>query len=209
MLRLLVVAAALASGCVHASDTVIRHPLLAGGVDPNRIIKTHDFIEGARRLPPGSVADEAVLLSLDAQQACFAVVLHELQPIDLRDVDATLSAPKSGAESSALKVWPEPSQVRTYDGLVPEQRQVGENTTCVTRDAYGNCLTWHTEPVYQTVMVPGPVNVYEARGRVCIANHATIMPASDQMSLDVRVRKAGFGSKRTVFRWGLAGAPKS
>ena len=190
-------------GCA-GPDIIIRNPLVAGGVDANRIVRTHGFIEATRRLPPGSVADEAQLLSLDGKQACFAVVMHELLPIDLRDIDATLKAPKSGAESAAAQVWPEPTTFRTYMGLVPEQRETGVTSTCVARDAYGNCTEWRSTPIYSTVMVPGPVNVYEARGRLCVANGTVVLPTTELVALHLRLRKEGsFGSKRSEFRWGF------
>jgi hypothetical protein len=202
------------AGCTHASDIEIRNPMTARAVDQNRIVKPHDYIERERGLPPGSVADEAQLLTADAQQVCFAVTLRETDPIDLSRADVRLSAPKLDALTVA-QVWPEAPTVRTFNGRIPERHQTGMETVCTAQDQYGNCRGWQTRPIYSMVWVPGPVSVYEARGRMCFQNRGVATPATQQLSLELRLARVGqpgsfglFGtlSKRVVFRWGFLGA---
>src|SRR5262245_49247421 len=114
-------------GCTHASDIEIRNPMTAHALDQNKIVKPHDYIERQRGLPPGSVADEAQLITLDPQQICFAVQLHEIDPVDLNQVEVRLSAPKLEPATDA-QVWPEATTSTTYNGLIPERREVGTET---------------------------------------------------------------------------------
>lgn len=202
-------------GCAHESDVEIRNPLAAHAVDANRIVKPHDYAENARGLPPGSMADEATLLSMASDQVCFGVTLHELDPIDLRSVEAELSAPKQDGTDDA-KVWADQPTLKEYQGLVPEQRETGTETVCSNRDSDGVCQSWQTRPTYATVYVHGPVNVYESRGRLCFPNRGLATPATEQVSLQLVVRRqgggnfmtmgwaGGGGAKKVVFRWGLA-----
>jgi hypothetical protein len=153
-------------------------------------------------------------------QVCFGVSLHELDPIDLRSVEAELSAPKVDATDDA-KVWAEQPTFKQYDGLVPEQRETGTETVCSSRDSDGVCQGWQTRPTYATVYVHGPVKVYETRGRLCFPNHGLATPATEQVSLKLVMRREGGaavrvgyglyggfggGSKKVVFRWGLSTA---
>lgn len=218
MLLWVVVAAAGLGGCAHESDVEIRNPLTAHAVDANRIVKPHDYAENARGLPPGSMADEATLVSMASDQICFGVTLHELDPIDLRTVEAELSAPKVDAVDDA-KVWAEAPVSREYEGLVPEQHQTGSETVCSSRDSDGVCQAWQTRPTYATVYVRGPVNVYQSRGRICFANRGIANAATEQVSLKLVLRRegqgtftpgtmtfgwGGGGAKKVVFRWGLS-----
>lgn len=217
---LLAIALAGMVGCTHVSDIEIHNPMTAATVEQNRIVKPHDFVERERGLPPGSVADEAQLLSADARRLCFAVTLREIDPIELGRAQIRLSAPNLDA-IAATQVWPDSSTVSTYNGRVPERRQTGLETVCTAQDQYGVCRAWQTRPIYSTVWVPGPVSVYEARGRMCFENRG-VTPATEQLSLELRLPRTGenagysllFGGmgKRVVFRWGFmsgAGVVKS
>jgi hypothetical protein len=209
-----------AAGCIHASDAEIKNPISQRAVEPNHIVKEHGYAEQARGLPPGALSDEAALTVADPGQLCFAVTMRELDPIDLRDVEVALSAPKKEAITNA-QMWPEPTRYQTFEGLVPERRETGVETVCSSHDANGVCVAWQTRPIYATVYVRGPVNVYQARGRLCFAN-GVLTPATEQVSLDLRVRKQSSadvatvglwgpgvgGTKRAVFRWGFSGAGK-
>src|SRR5262245_31935251 len=88
-------------GCAHSSDVELRDPLAAGAVDINRIVKPHDYIENHRGLPRGSVADEAMLVSVDAQQICFGLTMHELDPIDFGEMEVELKTPDGAALAEA------------------------------------------------------------------------------------------------------------
>ncbi|MFI5289406.1 MAG: hypothetical protein ACHQ17_07145 [Polyangia bacterium] len=220
MLLWTILSCALVSGCAHESDIEIRNPLAVHAIDANQIVKPHDYAENARGLPPGSMADQAQLVSMAPAQVCFGVSLHELDPIDLRSVEAELSAPKVDATDDA-KVWAEQPTFKQYDGLVPEQRETGTETVCSSRDSDGVCQGWQTRPTYATVYVHGPVKVYETRGRLCFPNHGLATPATEQVSLKLVMRREGGaavrvgyglyggfggGSKKVVFRWGLSTA---
>src|SRR5436309_2155946 len=111
-----------AAGCVHASDIDLKNPLVSHAVDANRIVKDHGYAEQARGLPPGALADEATLLAASPSQLCFGVTMRELAPIDLRDLEVSLSAPKKD-ELVQAQMWPEPTQAQVFDGLIPEQRE--------------------------------------------------------------------------------------
>ncbi len=209
-------------GCTHASDVELRNPLVAGAIDNNRIVKPHDYIENQRGLPKGSVADEATLVAVDPQQVCFGLTMHELDPIDFREMEVALKTPEAPAVETA-RVQPEPVTFQSYDGLVPETRVVGEETVCSRRDGNGVCIAWATQPVRSTAMVPGAVKVYEARGRVCFDNQKAVTRTTQQVTLEVKMRRrlnqggavvgggfgfwgAGGGSKEIVFRWGFPGS---
>ena len=210
------------AGCAHSSDVEIRNPLVAGAIDNNRIVKPHEYVENARGLPRGAVADEAALLSVDGQQICFGLTLHELDPIDFREMDVAVKTPE-GAPLEQARVEPEPVTFKTYEGLVPETRVTGEETYCSRRDTNNVCVAWQTRPTHVTTMVRGDVKVYEARGRLCFDNQKAVTPATQQVTLQVKLRRrlsgesgaaavggfgfwgAGGGSKATVFRWGFPG----
>jgi hypothetical protein len=206
-------------GCVHESDVELRNPLLAGAVDTNRIVKPHEYVENHRGLPRGSVADTATLLSIDAQQICFGLTMHELDPIDFREMEVELKTPK-GESAGQARVDPTPVTFQSYEGLVPEVRVTGEETVCSRRDGNGICVAWQTRPTHATTMVPGEVRVYEAQGRLCFDNRQLVTASTEQVSLLVKMRRrmsqgggfgffgAGGGSKEMVFRWGFPGSKK-
>jgi hypothetical protein len=198
------------AGCTHRADLTMRNPLAAHAIDANRIVKEHATAEKSRGLPAGSMADEAVLVEADPKQLCFDVTLHELDPLDLTHAKIALSA--SNAETSKhAKINAESPTEKTYDGLVPVRRVTGSETTCTNRTTSGACQNWETRPTYAESYVPGPVRVYEARGKVCFDNHVA-NEATEQLSLELRLDRPGArmvtlfgggGAKKVVFRWGF------
>ena len=65
-------------GCATPEVTV-KNPLASGGaLAPSRIAKPHSWAESSSGLPPGSMTDEAVLDTLDAQQLCVTVTLQDV-----------------------------------------------------------------------------------------------------------------------------------
>jgi hypothetical protein len=177
----------------------IRHPLVARQVDPNRIVKQHGFATGSRGLPPGALADEGVLTVLDPQQACFDVTLRELHPIDLAVSQPSLGTPGMEPLTNA-QVWPEQPDATPYNGLVPQQRVIGVRQVCSVYVG-GICTVWVQQNVYDTVMVPGRVDVYRSHARICFAHGGAITPSAEQLELILRG-----GGKKMAFRWGLVGA---
>jgi hypothetical protein len=223
-IQVLLVSAAAATGCMRHSDIEISNPLKANAVAPNKIVKSHRYTEQERGLPPHSMDDEAVLLRADAQQICFSLTLHELSPIDLRNVQVKLSAPKADTLEQAQLSGEQPL-VQTYDGLIPERHQTGTETVCTSKNSDGICTHWDTHPTYTIVHVPGPVKVYTTRGQLCFDNRV-LSADTPQVTLAVRVPRqttadapaapmgmfsfglGGGRDKGAVFRWGFVDSPK-
>lgn len=219
MLSFVLAASAALAGCAHEPDVEIQNPLASHAVQQNQITKPHAYAEQTRGLPPGSMTDQASLLSLDPAQICFGVSLHELDPIDLRTVEARMISPKLDPIDQA-EVAADPPSYQTYDGLVPERRETGSETVCSSRDSDGVCQSWQTRPTYSTVYVRGPVNVYQTRGRVCFQNHGFATSATEQIGLELRLRRQGAtfatvgmwgggATKKVLFVWGFGGGGKS
>jgi len=203
-----------AAGCMHASDVEIRNPIATRSIDPNRIVKPHDFSERQRGLPPGTMTDMAELVSVDEKRVCVALALKELDPIDLATVEAKLTSPKSDPVEDP-QVWPEQPTVQTFSGLVPIRRQVGYETYCASYYS-GVCTNWQTRPTYVVSWEPGPVNVYSTGARMCFANRGVAAADTPQITLELRLRRGGIEANRTsgwglfagmtkkvVFRWGF------
>ena len=212
-------AACVLCGCVPA-DVVIRQPLVANAVDRNVISKEHRYAENQRGLPVGAMSDSAALTRLGAQDLCFDVTMHELDPIDMQSVRVKLDAPGQVAREQA-QLWPEAPVSRTYPGLVPTRVEVGYESYCAARAYNGVCIAWNTRPMYATVMRPGQVNVYETRARMCFPNGGFVTPETESLRLELVVPRPaktfetgytgwgwawGAGDKRIAFRWGFIGA---
>jgi hypothetical protein len=212
-------------GCAHSSDIEIGNPLVIGSVERNQIVKPHEYTENQRGLPRGSMDDQAAIVSADGTAVCIDLTMHELDPIDFREADFKLTA-KDAEAIDAPRVESGPARTATYDGLVEHRELTGHETYCADRNGEGVCTSWQTRPTYATKMVPGPVQVYEARGRLCFDNSKSVLSASTpQLALEVKMRRrlssgaaatpaanimsfglAGVGSKKAVvFRWGFAG----
>jgi hypothetical protein len=211
----------LVSGCGMMTDITIRHPLMSGAIDKNTIVKEHGFAENARGLPRGTMSDQASLTRLGDQDICFDVIMHELDPIDMRSVRAKLEVQGQVAREQA-QLWPEQPITRDYNGLVPVRVQTGYQTYCSAR-AYNNvCIAWQTRPTYGVVMQPGNVQVFETRARMCFPNGGFVAQTTEAVRLELTVPRPaksfegsytgwgvwGAGDKRTSFAWGLEGALK-
>jgi hypothetical protein len=202
MRPLLLLLALVASGCVRASDIDIRHPLIARQVDPNQIVKPHGFAEQQRGLPPGALADQAVLMELSEQRICFDATVRELSPVDLSSGMSTISTP--GYESvGGAQMQADPPDATPYNGLVPIRTQVGMQRVCTARTYNGYCLAWAFQPIYATRWIPGRVDVYRTHARMCFANNGVVGPQTEQLRLEANAM-----AKKVVFRWGLIGGGK-
>lgn len=214
----LTIALALA-GCGHAVDARLRNPLNAKLVEPNQIVKTHNFTARDHSIPPSALTDRASLLSLDAQQVCFGLTLHELAAIDIGQVEPRLQIP-GFADILQAQVTPGPATVQAFPGRNPERRQTGVDTYCAYEE-YGRCRRWETRPVYSIVYVPAQVNVYQTCGQVCFQHGGAITPITPDVTLILRLpvltydpayRTSGFfggsGTKSVKFRWGFSDAPR-
>lgn len=209
-------------GCGLSTDIAIRHPLVGGaGVAQNTIVKEHGYAENQRGLPRGAMSDQASLTRLGAEDICFDVVMHELDPIDMRSVHAKLEVWGQVAREQA-QLWPEQPVARDYQGLVPQRVQMGYVSYCTVRAYNGVCLAWSTRPRYGTVMRPGRVSVYESRARMCFPNGGFVTDTTEAIRLELTVPRPaasyqstytgwwawGAGDKRTAFGWSFDGALK-
>jgi hypothetical protein len=203
----LVAASSLLSlGCA-GPDITIPNPVVSGAVSPNHIIKQHGFAESSRGLPVGSMADEAVLESLTAQEVCVSVSLHELSAIDLQTAQIHFADEAGAGLVPAMTVTPATSQ--SYAGLIPREEQTGTRLVCNT-NANGQTVC-ETQPIIRTVMVPGPVEVFNTKGRLCAPNQNVVTAASKGLALEITTPTAGrsyigfgHGSKKSSFRWAFA-----
>jgi hypothetical protein len=189
-------------GCA-GPDLTMPNPIVSGSLPQNRVVKGHGFAESRSGLPVGSMADEAVVDALDKNQVCVNVVLHELSEIDITNAEVkfttstgTLLQPQLSAESPTK---------HTYQGLVPHTQQTGARIVCNSTDTQTTC---HSEPIYTTTMIPGPVDVFSTKGRVCAPNQNLVTVATKDMALKISTPTAGpgvmgmgHGAKSTTFRW--------
>jgi len=195
-----------ATGCA-GPDLIIPNPVVSGTVAPNRIVKQHGYAESGAGLPPGSMSDEAVLDTLTPQEACVSVSLHELSTIDLQTASVRFGSDSGASMLPAMTITPPTSQ--TYRGLVPHTEQTGTRMVC-NSDANGQVVCV-SQPIITTVMIPGPVEVWNTKGRLCAPNAGVITPTSKELDLEIVTPTAargymgfGHGSKKTVFRWAFA-----
>lgn len=196
------------AGCA-TPDVSVKNPLVAGGtVAPATIKKPHSWAESHNGLPPGSMTDEATLDNLDDKQVCVTVLLHELAAIDLNAARITFKS--NNGQNVAPTVAAEPPVFQTYQGLVPHQTQTGTREECSYRNGRSVC---ETRPIYSTTMIPGPVNVYATKGRLCAANDKLVNKETQKVSvvldLPTSAPGGGFmglggGSKDIAFHWGFA-----
>lgn len=189
-----------ATGCVRAISIDIPHPLTRGGVAPNRIPNPDEADSETYGLPYGTFQDEASLVSLDAQQACFAVSLRTDGDHPDR---ATLSYWRvflrgdPNIENMSPNFGPAMAQsVQPMQGSVARQQYAGTYTTC-TRYSYGTRCEQH--PRYITVRVPAIVNVITGGGTVCFAHGGTINRATQQITL--HLDDPNNVGRRIAFRW--------
>ncbi len=194
-------------GCA-TPEASIKNPLVTGGaLSPSRIAKPHSWAESNSGLPPGSMTDEGVLDAIDAQQVCATVTLHELAPIDLNSARINFEA--SPGPTVVPAVAAEQPVVQTFNGLVAQRTQTGTREECTYRNGQSVC---DTRPIYTTTMVPGPVQVFATRGRLCAPNNKLVTTETRKITLNISLPTAapgsgfmgmGGGSKDIDFTWGL------
>lgn len=199
-------------GCA-TPEVMIKNPIVTGAaLAPTRIAKPHNYAESANGLPPGSMTDEAILDALDAQQVCVTVTLHELAAIDLNT--AKINFASSPGPTVPPSITAEPPIAQTYNGLVPHRVQTGTREECSYRNGQSVC---ETRPIYSTTMVPGPVQVFATRGRLCAPNEKLVTDQTKKVTLNVSLPTHtpgggmwgfGGGSKDIDFTWGFELAKK-
>jgi hypothetical protein len=212
LLLLLVLLAALAGGCTRSATTQIRNPAQIGYVEPNKVVISYARIESNYGLPPGSLNEEASLVSYDPSGACFNVSLNNLEDAaalaDIAAYDIQLLADDSPLPPGTVQ--PGGVTATVHQGLVPETQQTGTSTSCVrTNPNTQACEQWDTQPTYSTYMVPGPVTVYSGAGNVCFPNNGALHPGTQEVALEFR-SAANVPRHRFTFEWrflGTAPAP--
>lgn len=205
---LLVLAAALALvGCTRTASVQIRNPAQVGVVEPNRVVLSYARAEQHRGLPPGSLNEEASLISYEPRGACFDVMLNNLEDraelSSLTTYEIRVTA--DGDELPPPDVMPNASMATVHQGLVPQTEQTGTTTECVRRHPETQaCEQWDTRPVYSTYMVPGPVTVVTGGGKVCVPNNGLLSPYTEEVAVDFRTPR-GVTAHRFRFRWQFVG----
>ena len=196
----------LAAGCARSASTAIRNPAQVGYVEPNKVVIPYTRAESYHGLPPGTLNEEASLVSYEPTGACFNVALNNLednaQLTDVQAYDIQLLA--DDVPVGAAVVQPGGVTSVVHQGLVPETQQTGTSTECVrTNPNTQLCEQWDTRPVYQTYMVPGPVTVYTGTGNVCFGNNGALHPGTREVALEFRTRP-GVVRHRFTFEWQFA-----
>lgn len=205
---LLVLAAAVALvGCTRTVSVQIRNPAQAGVLEPNRVVHSYARIEQNRGLPPGTLNEEASLVSYEPRGACFDVLLNNLE--DRAELSALTSyqivVTADGEPLPPPDVMPGQSMATVHDGLVPETEQTGTSTECVRRHHETQaCEQWDTRPVYSTFMVPGPVTVVTGGGKLCVPNDGRLSPYTEEVAVEFRTPR-GMTAHRFRFRWEFVG----
>ena len=198
----LAAAAVALAGCA-GPDMTMRNPILAGALDQNHIVKAHGYAESQNGLPPGSMSDEAVIDTLDKSQVCVNVSMHELAALDMTQAEVKLKTDTGELLQPQLNAEP-PSQ-QTYQGLVPHTERTGTRVVCNT-NSYGQ-TTCESQPVYSTTMIPGPVDVFNTKGRLCAPNQNLVNGQTKEMALKITTPTAARGAwggqakKNVTFRW--------
>jgi hypothetical protein len=192
-------------GCA-GPDITMPNPIVAGSLAQNHIVKDHGFAESQNGLPVGSMSDEATIEALDKSQICVNVSLHELAALDLTQAEVKLESSTGSLLQPQLNAEA-PSQ-QTYQGLVPHTEQTGTRLECQSNASTGT-TTCQTRPVYTTTMIPGPVDVFNTRGRLCAANTNLVTPATKDLALKISTPTSARGgflgtghkNKNIAFRW--------
>jgi len=196
------VALPICAGCA-GPDITMPNPIVSGQLPQNHIVKPHGFAESRSGLPVGSMNDEVSIDALDKQQICVSVSLHELSAIDLTTAEVKLESDTGSIVQPQLNAEPPTSQ--TYQGLVAHTEQTGTRLVCNYTNGQSVC---ETQPVYSTTMVPGPVEVYNTKGRMCAPNQNLVGPGTKELALKITTPTAepgawgiGHGHKTTKFKW--------
>ncbi|HJL14268.1 MAG TPA: hypothetical protein RMH99_01360 [Sandaracinaceae bacterium LLY-WYZ-13_1] len=176
---LVVLAAAVLVACGRTTYVRIRHPLQVGQVDPNSVPFEHTREERRRRLPPGTLVDEAQLLVLNPEQICVRVTVWstdlEPQRSDFRGYRIALLNDRSDLENTSAQIQLEQPRVGQYQGI-----------RRVYRGGYRTTATSHTYTVTQQPAV------------LCFPNQGFVTPSTTHLTLELEDAGAG---NRINFEW--------
>lgn len=184
-LTLVLVGAALLLGaCGSTTFVTIRHPLQIGQVDPNNVPFENTREERRRRLPGGTLVDEAQLLTLTPEQICVRVTVWgtDLEPerAAFQSYSIVLVADHAGVENAPQNVQLEQASYMQVQG-----------TRNVYRGGYSSTPTSH---VYQLTRQPA---------QLCFANGGFVTPSTSHLTLELRGQGRGTNIN---FEWDFASA---
>jgi len=184
-LTVTIVAAAVALvACGATSFVTIRHPLVVGQVDPNTVPFENGREERRRRLPQGTMVDEAQLLTLTPEQICVRVTVWgtdiEQDRAVLDNYSIVLVADNAEVENAPVNVQLEQPTYNQIQGV----RGVYRGGYSSTRVPY----------VYQFTYQPAVA---------CFNNGGFVTPSTTHLTLELRGARRGTNLN---FEWDFTSA---
>lgn len=160
---------------------LMQNPLQAGGAVPQNRQVSHDRLdERTYGLPPGTLTSEGSMISMDAREVCFQVVLRTVgQRADLANPQSwrvfLRGLPEFEDMNPVFKAVT-PPQAAEMQGMVT-QHATEQQRIC---DNYGNCVNRSIQRSYTT---PAMVTVIAGGGTVCFAGQGRINPGTRELAL--------------------------
>lgn len=172
-LSLLVLSALVFLGaCGTTTFVTIRHPLQVGQVDPNQVPYQSAREERRRRLPAGTLVDQAELVSLTPDQICVRVSIWstQIEPArsDFNTYSVVLVTDTAGVENAPQNVQLEQPIVSQYQGI--------RAVRGARRGRYGT----------SSARVPFMYQVTQQPATMCFANGGFVTPATTHLTLELR-----------------------
>lgn len=160
------------AACGATSFVTIRHPLQVGQVDPNQVPFENAREERRRRLPAGTLVDQAQLLTLTAEQICIRVTIWgtqiEADRSNFQNYSIVLVADSEGVENPPQNVQLEQASFGQFQG---------------TRGVYrGGYRAQRQSFTYQITHQPATL---------CFANGGFVTPSTTHLTLELRGSRRG------------------
>jgi hypothetical protein len=208
MQRLLFVSAlAGLAGCLGHPDVIIDNPLSTGQLDGDtEIVKPDDHLEQFAAVPAGTLASHARIEKLDADQACFAVLLPTMdQPIDMKEMSFILKEPERGrVELDGAAVATARPKKNRYRGREYVEVAGPLETRCVEHTEGGGCSRWQSAPTVSHEFKDANIDIYRNQARACFVHNGLVSDRSQRVALEIVYPNGG----KRVFRWGFPPPPK-
>lgn len=164
--------------CGSTTYVTLRHPLQVGQVDANQVPFHHAREERRRRLPEGTLVDQAELLVLNPEQICVRVTLWstdlEPQRSDFTAYRIALLNDHSDVENTSAQIQLEQPMTAQYQGI-----------RGVYRGGYSRSAAPH---MYAVTQQPATL---------CFPNGGFVTPATSHLTLELR----GEGRTHLNFEW--------
>lgn len=206
------------AGCARKPQVTIANPLTSGRVDHNVVVQNQQSLEDYHGLGRGTLDSWAQLTRLDPAATCFRVMLSSLlqdgvsQPFVVEEWNPQMRAEAHNHADFELVVSEQ--RLEEYPGRVEEQIPVGSETVCASKDQYGACQRWVTQPTYRSEWKNASLLVSKVRGELCFPTAGRVAPTTDQLALIAELpakarqqhRASYFGGMRSqqlAFRWGF------